>query len=80
MLLKDSIVPGTRLRAKCDVNTFELLRVLGPQLGSLYEELKAIDPSALTAEQRGAVTALDRWFEVIPDGEKFYRPGLIREL
>lgn len=77
-LLEGTLVPGTRLRAKTDIPTMELLRVIGPALGHLYQELHAVDPQALDAQKRAQLEFLRRCFRVSNPNEKLYAE--VREL
>lgn len=58
----------------------ELLRVLGPQLGSLYQELKAVDPEALSADMLHTLQWFEKSFTVVAPDEKMYQSGGVTEL
>lgn len=78
-LLQGTIIPGTRLRARSDVPTMDLLRVLGPQIGALYDELMAVDRANLSEQQRRQRDWLAHWLEPVDPKERIYTQG-VREL
>lgn len=78
-LLQGAVVPGTLLRARRDVGMIELLRVIGPQVGSLYQELMSVPESSLSRDDRARRRWLEEWLEPVDQSD--VRAGLgVREL
>lgn len=77
MLLKDTRIPGTRLVVIKDMPTMTLVRLLGIELGRMYDDY--VHDEARTSEQERIRALLRSHFEESPEDARNGETSLITE-